>query len=292
VKSEDVIRLYKETIEQVRALNDIRDRKDKINEQNRVDLLCDDCFQLISLGFMTIGKNNDAPGIYSVVSTIKRLSDHLREAAFYSAKDLDGMSAKLSEFRTALQRCQADYDPELIELIERRIIVCEATLEYLHNVISHLTPEEAAYWEKMVSIVRRLSNLNTRSHYSKEEHDGIQKEIDEIKAKFPNLVMETPSSIPDRYEQLIQNTTQAQASSSENIVANLLERCILWSDIIRAKPLYVDESFRDLYGRLKSIRDNLESRSLLQAWSLRGADLSGSVRAARPEYDSSTGVVF
>lgn len=35
VKSSDVLKLYKDTIVQVRALNDIRKRKDKIDEQNR-----------------------------------------------------------------------------------------------------------------------------------------------------------------------------------------------------------------------------------------------------------------
>jgi ABC-type uncharacterized transport system fused permease/ATPase subunit len=38
VKSADVIRLYKATIEQVRALNELRARKDKRNEQNRGEL--------------------------------------------------------------------------------------------------------------------------------------------------------------------------------------------------------------------------------------------------------------
>jgi len=44
-------------------------------------------------------------------------------------------------------------------------------------------------------------------------------------------------------------------------------------EIITKNPLYVDANFKDLYQRLKSIRDNLESRSLLQAWSLRETDL-------------------
>ena len=35
VKSSDIIKLYKATIEQVRALNELRARKDKKDEQNR-----------------------------------------------------------------------------------------------------------------------------------------------------------------------------------------------------------------------------------------------------------------
>jgi len=69
VKSQDIIALYNETIAQVHKLNDIR--TEKRHEQNRVDTVLDDCFQLISLSFMTIGKTHEAPAVYSAVSTIK-----------------------------------------------------------------------------------------------------------------------------------------------------------------------------------------------------------------------------
>ena len=81
VKSCDVVSHYDQIIEQVEQLNNIRE--DKPDEQNRcmspfpslagpgspwlttmpnqVDTVLDDCFQLISLFFMTIGKNNEAP---------------------------------------------------------------------------------------------------------------------------------------------------------------------------------------------------------------------------------------
>ena len=84
VKSQDVISHYDDVIKQVGALNDVR--KHKREEQNRgmrgrqwvsrevvqrdmltwwqpcsVDTVLDDCFQLISLFFFTIGRNNEAP---------------------------------------------------------------------------------------------------------------------------------------------------------------------------------------------------------------------------------------
>jgi len=273
VKSCDIIKLYKATIEQVRALNELRARKDKKDEQNRVDTLCDDCFQLISLGFMAIGKNNDAPAIYSTVSSIKRLLDHLQEAAFYSSKDLEAMKRELEKHHATLQRCQAEYDPELIELIERRIAVCEEELEHMQKVIHHLTPELAEDWEKLVSILRRLSNLNTRSRYSEKEHAGLKKEIAELEKACPCLKKESPESITTRYNEIISHQQDALNQPPEQLVMDLHERCVLWSSIIENKPLYVDPEFRELYKKLKGIRDSLESRSLLQAWSLRETDL-------------------
>ncbi|KIW05124.1 hypothetical protein, variant [Verruconis gallopava] len=222
---------------------------------------------------MAIGKNNDAPGIYSIISSIKRLLDHLNEAAFYSAKDLESISRELQKHRASLKRCQAEYDPELIELIERRMAVCETALARLQAVIDHLGPEHIVTWEKLVSILRRLSNLNTRSRYSKEEHSALKKELEDLETACPSLHKELPESIAARYEQIILEQEDALKLSPEKLVTNLYERCVLWSWMIEQKPLYVDEDFRELYTTLKTIRDQLESRSLLQAWSLRETDL-------------------
>lgn len=81
VKSQDVLELYETVIVQVGKLNEIRTNKRK--EQNRgnfleaiycrgfvlstkhssVDTVLDDCFQLISLFFLTVGKKNEAPAV-------------------------------------------------------------------------------------------------------------------------------------------------------------------------------------------------------------------------------------
>ena len=86
IKSHDVIVLYDQVIEQVHSLNIIREEHGKPLEQNRgwfsllvvsvcqldipgllvifiVDNVLEDCFQLISLFFLTIGRNNEAPAV-------------------------------------------------------------------------------------------------------------------------------------------------------------------------------------------------------------------------------------
>lgn len=86
IKSQDVIVLYDQVIEQVYSLNVIREEHGKPLEQNRgrfslsvasvcqlglpsllvifiVDNVLEDCFQLISLFFLTIGRNNEAPAV-------------------------------------------------------------------------------------------------------------------------------------------------------------------------------------------------------------------------------------
>lgn len=69
IRTQDVLDLYKRLIGEVEKLNDLR--TDKRSEQNRVDTVLDDCFQLVSLFFLTIGRNQEAPAVYSAVSTVK-----------------------------------------------------------------------------------------------------------------------------------------------------------------------------------------------------------------------------
>ena len=161
VKSKDVITLYNGLIRQVEQLNKIR--ADKPEEQNRVDTVLDDCFQLISLFFLTIGRNHEAPGVYSAVSSAKRLLDHLKEAGFYSFQDLWGISKYIGMWQTTIERNKAEHSPHLVKLLEARINVCKHILEELQINVSRLDPETMATYEKLVSILRSLSACNTRS---------------------------------------------------------------------------------------------------------------------------------
>lgn len=161
VKSEDVIKYYDQLIQQVEALNKIR--MHKRDEQNRVDTVLDDCFQLISLFFLTIGRNSEAPAVYSAISTVKRLLDHLKEAGFYSTKDLESIQSHLDEWQASVERGKDSHSEALITLLNARIDVCRVTLQELQYSLSRLDPAMMDKHEKMISILRSLSACNTRS---------------------------------------------------------------------------------------------------------------------------------
>lgn len=81
------------------------------------------------------------------------------------------------------------------------------------------------------------------------------------------------------------------APAGQAIVAELLDRCFLWSGIVLTRcassvianapfiaNLYfrkgkIDERFKTTYDKLYEIRNQLERLSLTQAWSLRETDL-------------------
>lgn len=91
VKSRDVLPLYEEVIAEVEKLNSVRKEQGRRLIHNRrefsrscarlggdwrsmiVDYILDDCFQLISLLFLTVGKNNEAPAVWVTMSLPRHL---------------------------------------------------------------------------------------------------------------------------------------------------------------------------------------------------------------------------
>ncbi len=167
-------------VDQVKLLNEIRIDKPQENNQgwpkfsnlkltapliqmSIVDRVLDGCFQLLSLFFMTIGRNNEAPAAYALTSTIKRLLDHLTEVDLYSAKDLVHVSSTLENLRVIVKNADGTYSPKLITLLSNRIEVCQALLSNLQNRLDRLGGELPTIHEKLISILRSISLANTRS---------------------------------------------------------------------------------------------------------------------------------
>ncbi|KAF7509836.1 hypothetical protein GJ744_007347 [Endocarpon pusillum] len=258
VKSQDVLPLYEQVIEQVSKLNGIRKEGQKQLELNRVDTVLDDCFQLISLFFLTIGRNNEAPAVYSMASTINRLLDHLKEAAFYSQKDLVSMGQTLDNMTETVERGKLTYSPHLVTLLEARMQTCKNQLAELQEYLKKIDPGLVPTWEKLVSLLRSAAALNTRSKFAKTELEQLRAQLLEIQATMKDGKLPAEDgSIPER----------------QDLVVPLLERCLLWCDIIEEKRGKIDERFQDTYDKLIEIRNHLEKLTMTQAWSLRETDL-------------------
>lgn len=166
IKSADVQKYYHQLIEQVELLNRIRETKR--DEQNRVDTVLDDCFRLISLLFLTVGRNREAPAIYSCVSTVDRLLNHLREAGFYLPADLKSIDEHLTKWERTIERGRDEFghSEQILTLLSARIDVCKKTLEELKVPLSNLDGDLMKAYQKLVSILRSLSACNTRSRVS------------------------------------------------------------------------------------------------------------------------------
>ncbi|KAL8971379.1 MAG: hypothetical protein Q9183_001082 [Haloplaca sp. 2 TL-2023] len=269
IKSHDVLGLYESLIEQVQLLNVIREEHDKPLEQNRgnifmtmapqsicrtnkctaVDSVLDDCFQLVSLFFLTIGRNNEAPA---------RLLDHLKEAAFYSPKDLEHVTQKLDSMQDTLKRGEESHSPHLLKLLGNRLDTCRNQLADLKLPLADLSPELTPTYERLVSILRSISAANTRPKFPAKEVQGFRDQLLEIQATMVNGKFLAEDS-----------TTPA----GQKIATDLLNRCLLWSEIVLARQGKIDERFKPIYDKLCDVRNQLDRLSITQAWSLRETDL-------------------
>ncbi|KAI4652308.1 hypothetical protein J4E93_002507 [Alternaria ventricosa] len=279
VKSQDVLKLYDQVIEQVIILNEIRETKRL--EQNKVDYMLDDCFQLISLAYLTVGKNHEPPAVYSYISTIKRLLDHLKEATFYSQKDLEALDKNLQDCRRYVERGQEGHSPHLLTLLDARIKVCEETLAELKLNLSGLTPELTPKWEKLVSILRSLCGCNARSKFPLEEVEEYSEELNKLDEELKEhgiRAYETEGTTEEKLAEMVDKMQLASehpeaAPDAKTLIGTLLRRNLLWVTLIKQKQGRIAPAFKDTYDKLLAIRNKLEKLTLTQAWSLRETDL-------------------
>ena len=137
------------------------------------------CFQLLSLFFMTIGKNNEAPAAYALTSTIKLLLQHLLEVDLYSKKDLEHVTHTLERLRRIVKKAETDssYSPKLITLLSNRLDVCQGLLDQLLERLGRLTHDLPAIHEKLISILRSISLANTRTKVGLIFEDVAQRKV-------------------------------------------------------------------------------------------------------------------
>lgn len=93
---------------------------------------------------------------------MQRLLDHLKEAAFYSAKDLESATQTLDSMQETLRRGEENYSPHLLTLLENRMNTCRMILSDLKASLADLSPELTPVHERLVSILRSISAANTR----------------------------------------------------------------------------------------------------------------------------------
>ncbi|OJI90431.1 hypothetical protein ASPTUDRAFT_114388 [Aspergillus tubingensis CBS 134.48] len=261
IKSRDVLPLYEEVVAEVEKLNAARKEQDRRRAHNRLDYVLDDCFQLISLLFLTVGRNNEAPAVYSLATTVQRLLDHLEEAGFYSSKDLISITKTLANMNDTLERCRQAYSPALITLLESRLEKCQLLLEKLQSGLAKLGPELAATHETLVSILRSTSAVNTRSKFSSSEVTALRTQLKKIEEGMKDGKFVDAEGVP--------------LSGAQEDVKLLLERCWLWTEIVLERQGKIDERFKEQYDKLIEIRNQLDRLAVTQAWSLRETDLFG-----------------
>lgn len=98
LRAKDVLDIYASLMTQVTRLNEIRSPTTTTStttqgeevtqqpvveqEENRVDTILNDVFQLLSLFFLRIGKSRESPATFCQLGTMKRLLTHRKQLPF------------------------------------------------------------------------------------------------------------------------------------------------------------------------------------------------------------------
>ncbi|KAI2625857.1 hypothetical protein GGR54DRAFT_593260 [Hypoxylon sp. NC1633] len=257
VRTQDVMILYDQTVEQVRILSEIRNGNPA--EENRVDRVVDSCFQLLSLFFMTIGRNNEAPAAYALTSTIKRLLDHLTEAHLFSAQDLESMSHTLEHLSEIVHNSASTKPSPFLEtLIAQRIERCRASLSILQRKVEDIAEPLRPTADKLVSILRQMAVINTKSKFSPSEIHKREAQLREIGEERKD-------------GQFVDADGNVLKGSQD--ISRLLDRCLEYTKIVLERNGQFPDKWKPIYNVLVGIRNELDKLSLTQAWSLRETDL-------------------
>lgn len=180
-----------------------------------------------------------------VLTLTKRLLDHLKEAQFYSPKDLDGLGGQLKECRRYVERGQDVYSPDLLTLLDARIKVCEETLAVLRLNLSDLTPELTPKWDKLVSLLRSLAGCNAKSKFPNDEVDAYAKELYELEEELRKDGITAYESTGTTEDRLVEMTEKMQLQaanpevvpSAKILISQLLRRNLLWVVLIKEKSV-------------------------------------------------------
>ncbi|GAA5926832.1 Cub1p [Sporobolomyces koalae] len=218
LRAKDVLDIYASLMTQVIRLNDIReqhrqahtddseqdDSSDAVStphEENRVDTILSDVFQLLSLFFLRIGKSRESPATFCQLGTMKRLLTHLNESGIYTEADLKPFQSRLAELKEIIREGDptasaspssetlSEQDEELerekamTRLILDRWEACDKLVKKLCVSLTQLSPELYPLHQRLITLRRLLASIAARPRPPISELNPILTELRQIEDK-------------------------------------------------------------------------------------------------------------
>ncbi|POY73268.1 hypothetical protein BMF94_3602 [Rhodotorula taiwanensis] len=316
IRANDVLDIYASLMTQVTRLNEVRatpkpattgeakdgDDADDIDanavsrepavehEENRVDTILNDVFQLLSLFFLRIGKSREAPATFCQLGTMKRLLTHLNESGIYTEADLKPYQSRLAELKQIIEeeRNRASSNPDAAErerdlamtaLLLAKWDACDRLVKKLASSLSQLANELYPIHQRLITLRRLLASIAARPRPAAADVQPILAELRAIedkrvdgkfvvdpKPKRAGDGASTPPAAPgpiapEKGQALLAGLLQDNFDICEDIKVREGE------DVVARGPL------QPIYDRLSEIRAQLERLVLTHRWTLRETDL-------------------
>lgn len=232
---------------------------EKSSEQLDVERLLEDCFLLISLLFLTVGKNLDPPATYAPCVVIKRLLDHLTESSNFSNKDIAPVHNSLRGFREAIQNNGSTHDLRVNLRMAAKVEECEAVLRNLKGELNLISPTLYSVHERLVSLRRCIKAAEAKKKFPESEIKGYLGQIKQIDAtKVDGKFAGDDGAIPENGQEQVQT---------------VMDRCYATAEEALHRQGAIAPALLHYADTLHKLKHKLEKLELTQAWSLRETDL-------------------
>lgn len=159
-------------------------------------------------------------------------------------KDLIGIDYRLDKIEDAVERGKSHHSSHIVTLLEARILSCRTILAELRSLLQPIPKDLMPAHEKLVSILRSLSGCNARSKFPMSEVKDFKKQLRDIENGFEGRISSEENSDEmtieerlKRYADKLSSVSYTEASKlpGREVVRDLLERTLLWGDIITVR---------------------------------------------------------
>lgn len=254
LKSKDVSTAYEEVLHLVKKLYDVR--SGDVSPHNKVDVLIDEIFQVLSLCFMTVGLTNTAPATYSSLCTVQRLLEHVNESGVYTHRDIQPIKERLDDIEKMVE---GESSQEANLVLQHKLKMCFADYKTVSAKIDEVPDALQPILNRLVYIRRSLMSLVTRmDNFPLEELQHLQKDLSEL---------ESSRDIRGDFE------GASESRNCQNLLRGLVDECHTLINDMLVDADKVDQSLKPLYSQLIDIKTNLENLLVTRRWTLRETDL-------------------
>lgn len=273
MNSREITQIYHKVLQQTELLKKIRGNPQLSpeTETNKVDVLVDEIFQLLSLCFVTCGLSNTAPATYASLSTVQRLLEHLNESAIYTPHDLKPIKDRLDEISNIIKSTQSqeedDEDDEVgdnvisdkanteMNLLKNKLDLCYNEYNHMMQKIDDLSANVKALMDDLLDIKYKLFKMITEDIHDDDKIELLAKDLNQYKIKAEMIFSNNPNE------------------NGSGLIKGLIDNCSNYLKDLQLGVDRVDPHLSGIYEELLKLKSILENLLLTKRWTLRTTDI-------------------
>lgn len=257
----EVQQLYTEVLSKINELKAVREAETEDlgpeSLPNKVDVLVDEIFQLLSLCFVSCGQSTRAPATYASLTTVQRLLEHLSESGAYTAQDLEPIHERLDEIGQIIQDDESPTTKEEVRLLNSKLAQCKSVYDSLHKKIEDVPEDVQALIDQFLAIKYEMLELQSNKaeggDFDASQLDSLKKRLDQVQAQAEPVLLSHPAG--------------------EQVIKGLLDDCHDTQANLELGEDRIDPHLKETYEELLKLHSILTNLLVTRRWTLRTTDL-------------------